>query len=226
MSGKQDNIELIEKYFGTALTGRQKERFSALEEAYAEWNAKINVISRKDFGSLYLKHVLHSLAIACVCRFEAGARVCDVGSGGGFPAVPLAIMFPDVHFTAVDSIRKKTDVIRGVVQAIGLENLHVVCGRAEELPAKFDYVVSRAVTDTKTLLQWMWSKIERGQKGTLSNGMLCLKGGDLAEELAEAHALIGAGRLVAAGRKFTVFSISDYFDEEFFETKKIVYLPK
>lgn len=207
-------MELIEKYFGTELTDDQKARFAALRQVYAEWNARINVISRKDFDGLYLKHVLHSLAIARICRFDGGARVCDVGSGGGFPAVPLAIMFPEAHFTAVDSIRKKTEVIKGVADAVGLTNLTVVNGRAEELHARFDYVVSRAVTDMKTLLQWMWGKIEKGQKGTLPNGMICLKGGDLAEELA------------LAGRKFTVFSISDYFSEEFFETKKIVYLPK
>ena len=207
-------MELVEKYFGTELTQIQREQFSSLERSYAEWNAKINVISRKDFDSLYLKHILHSLAIARVCRFDDGARVCDVGSGGGFPAVPLAIMFPGANFTAVDSIRKKTEVIKGVADAAGLANLTVVNGRAEELPARFDYVVSRAVTDMKNLMQWMWGKIEKGQKGTLPNGMICLKGGYLADELA------------LAGRKFTIFSIPDYFSEEFFETKKIVYLPK
>lgn len=207
-------MELIEKYFGKELTGRQREQFAALYEAYAEWNAKINVISRKDFDSLYLKHVLHSLAIAEVCRFDAGARICDVGSGGGFPAVPLAVMFPEAGFTAVDSIRKKTEVIKGVAEAVGLENITVVNGRAEEINARFDYVVSRAVTDMKTLLQWTWGKIEKGKKGTLPNGIICLKGGDLAEELA------------LAGKKFTVFSVSDYFEEEFFDTKKIIYLAK
>lgn len=207
-------MELIEKYFGDILTERQREQLVALKDIYAEWNAKINVISRKDFDSLYLKHVLHSLAIARVCSFDAGARVCDVGSGGGFPAVPLAIMFPEAKFTAVDSIRKKTEVIKGVAEAAGLTNLTVVNGRAEQLPGRFDYVVSRAVTDMKTLMEWMWGKIEKGRKGTLPNGMICLKGGDLAEELA------------MAGRRFTVFSISDLFEEDFFETKKIIYLAK
>jgi len=207
-------MELIEKYFGAELTPTQLSRFAALEKVYADWNARINVVSRKDFDSLYLRHVLHSLAIAEVCRFDDGARICDVGSGGGFPAVPLAIMFPCAQFTAVDSIRKKTEVIKGVAEAVGLENLTVVNGRAEEIHARFDYVVSRAVTDMKTLMQWMWGKIEKGHKGTLPNGMICLKGGDLAEELA------------LAGRKFTVYSVSDYFSEDFFETKKIVYLPK
>lgn len=207
-------MEPIEKYFGDMLTERQRGQFAALQEAYAGWNAKINVISRKDFDGLYLKHVLHSLAIAEVCRFDDGARICDVGSGGGFPAVPLAIMFPGAKFTAVDSIRKKTEVISGVAQAVGLDNLTVVNGRAEDIGGRFDYVVSRAVTDMKTLLQWMWGKIERGQKGTLPNGMICLKGGELAEELAQ------------AGKRFTVFSVADYFGEDFFETKRIVYLPK
>lgn len=207
-------MEPIEKYFGSGLTGRQREQFAALKDVYADWNAKINVVSRKDLDSLYLKHVLHSLAIAEICRFGPSARVCDVGSGGGFPAVPLAIMFPEADFTAVDSIRKKTEVIRGVAEAVGIGNLTVVNGRAEQLDGKFDYVVSRAVTEMKTLMEWMWGKIERGQKGTLPNGMIALKGGELAEELA------------AAGKKFTVFSISDLFDEGFFETKKVVYLPK
>lgn len=210
----KEGIELINKYFGDELTSRQQEQFSMLWNVYSEWNARINVISRKDFDSLYLKHVLHSLAIAKVCSFEDGARICDVGSGGGFPAVPLAIFFPEIKITSVDSIRKKTEVIRGVAEAVGLENIEIINARGEELNKRFDYVVSRAVTDISTLLKWMWNKIERGSKGTLPNGMICLKGGELAEELAE------------AAKKFTIFSISDYFEEEFFETKKIIYLAK
>lgn len=207
-------MELIEKYFGSELTSLQHERFQALYGLYADWNAKINVVSRKDFESLYLKHVLHSLAIAKVCRFDAGARVCDVGTGGGFPAVPLAIMFPEARFTAVDSIGKKITVVRGVADSLGLENLSAVNGRAEQLPGRYDYVVSRAVTEMKVLMDWMWPKIEKGRMGTLPNGMLVLKGGELAEELA------------GAGRRFTVIPVSDLFDEEFFGTKKIIYLPK
>ncbi len=207
-------MELIEKYFGESLSPLQRERFAALRELYAQWNAKINVISRKDFDSLYLKHVLHSLAIAKLCSFEAGARICDVGTGGGFPAVPLAIMFPQAHFTAVDSIGKKITVVREVGAALGLENLTPVNGRVEALPGRFDYAVSRAVTDMSELMRWVWGKIERGQRGSLPNGIIVLKGGQLAEELA------------AAGKKFSVFEISQFFEEEFFDTKKIVYLAK
>ncbi len=207
-------MELIEKYFGDILTGRQREQFAALQGLYAEWNAKINVISRKDFDSLYLRHVLHSLAIAEVCCFGEGARVCDVGTGGGFPAVPLAIMFPWAKFTAADSIGKKITVVKQVAEGLGLDNLEAVHGRVEQLPGRFDYVVSRAVTDMKTLMGWVWNKIEKGERGTLRNGILVLKGGELAEELA------------CAGKRFTVFNIPDFFGEEFFATKKIVYLAK
>lgn len=192
----------------------QRERFAALYDLYAEWNSKINVISRKDFESLYLKHVLHSLAIACVCRFGDGARICDVGTGGGFPAVPLAIMFPEAHFTAVDSIGKKITVVKEVSRALGLENIEAVNARVETLPGRFDYVVSRAVTEMATLMRWVWNKIERGRKGSLPNGLIVLKGGELAEELA------------AAGRRFTVYEISQFFGEDYFSAKKIIYLPK
>ena len=206
-------VELLLKYFPD-ITERQREQFAALEGLYADWNAKINVISRKDFDSLYLHHVLHSLAIARVCRFADGARVADVGCGGGFPSVPLAIMFPEVLFTAVDSIGKKITVVRGVSESLGLRNLEAVNMRFEQLPKRFDYVVSRAVTDTKTLVGWVWNKIERGECGTLPNGILCLKGGELAEELA------------LTGKRWDVFEISHLFDEEFFATKKIVYTAK
>lgn len=207
-------MELIEKYFGDELSPLQRERFSALRPLYAEWNARINVISRKDFDSLYLKHVLHSLAIAKVCRFDDGARILDVGTGGGFPAVPLAILFPQARFTAVDSIGKKIKVVAEVAAALGLDNLTAVNARAESLPQRFDYAVSRAVTDTSQLLGWIWNKIDGGQHGTLPNGILLLKGGDLAEELAVAR------------RRFTVFDISHFFDEEFFATKRVVYLAR
>lgn len=203
-------VELLLKYFPD-ITERQREQFAALEGLYADWNAKINVISRKDFDSLYLHHVLHSLAIARVCRFDDGARVADVGCGGGFPSVPLAIMFPNVRFTAVDSIAKKITVVRGVSESLGLSNLEAVNMRFEQLPARFDYVVSRAVTDTKTLVGWVWNKIERGERGTLRNGILCLKGGELAEELA------------MTGKRWDIFEISHLFEEDFFATKKIVY---
>lgn len=206
--------ELIEKYFSEELTPRQKVLFSDLYELYEDWNAKINVVSRKDFDSLYLKHILHSLAIAKVCRFSDGARILDVGTGGGFPAIPLAIMFPEAHFTAVDSIGKKITVVHGIAQSLGLTNIEALNCRAESLPGRYDYVVSRAVTEMAELMGWVWNKIERGKKGTLPNGIIALKGGALAEELA------------MAGKKFTVFDIASLFEEDFFKTKKIVYLAK
>lgn len=206
-------MELIEKYF-PELTPVQRERFAALYDLYAAWNAKINVVSRKDFDQLYLRHVLHSLAIAKVCRFDDGARVLDVGCGGGFPSVPLAILFPGAHFTAADSIRKKITVVEGVSQSLGLTNLTPRCVRVETLPERCDYVVSRAVTAMPEFVEWIWSKIDRGQRGTLPNGILYLKGGDLAEELAR------------TGKRWDLYDIRTFFDEAFFETKKVVYTPK
>ena len=206
--------QLIFDYF-PQLTQRQREQFEALYEAYAEWNAKINVISRKDFDSLYLKHILHSLAIARVCTFASGAKVMDVGCGGGFPSVPLAILFPDTEFTAVDSIGKKITVVKGVCEAVGIKNLTAINGRVESVNEKFDYVVSRAVTDMATFVGWVWNKISRGEgKGTLPNGILYLKGGDLTEELA------------ATKMSWQRYNISDHFEEEFFETKQVVYTAK
>lgn len=204
------NAQLIFDCFPD-LTDRQREQFSALGGLYADWNSKINVISRKDFQSLYLRHVLHSLAIAKVCRFDAGARIADVGCGGGFPSVPLAIMFPEAQFTAVDSIAKKITVVQGVSRSLGLENLTAVNCRFEQLSQRFDYVVSRAVTDSATLTRWVWNRIEKGCRGTLPNGILTLKGGELAEELA------------LTGKRWTIFEISRLFDDEFFSTKKVVY---
>lgn len=204
---------IIEKYF-PELTAEQRAQFAALEGLYATWNAKINVISRKDFDQLYVRHVLHSLAIAKVCRFDAGARVLDVGCGGGFPSVPLAILFPEVHFTAADSIRKKITVVEGVTASLGLQNLTPQCVRVETLPTRYDYVVSRAVTAMPEFVGWVWKLLERGQRGTLPNGILYLKGGDLAEELAR------------TGLRWTIYEISEFFADPFFETKKVVYTPK
>lgn len=158
--------------------------------------------------------MLHSLAIAKVCRFDDGARILDVGCGGGFPSVPLAILFPGAHFTAADSIRKKITVVEGVSQSLGLTNLTPRCVRVETLPERCDYVVSRAVTAMPEFVEWIWSKIDRGQRGTLPNGILYLKGGDLAEELAR------------TGKRWDLYDIRTFFDEEFFETKKVVYTPK
>ena len=206
-------IAIIEKYFPT-LTEHQKEQFRALYDLYADWNAKINVVSRKDFEQLYLRHVLHSLAIAKVCQFEAGAKVLDVGCGGGFPSVPLAIMFPEVQFISADSIGKKITVVKGVCEGAGITNIDARHTRVEQIPETFDYVISRAVTEMPQFVKWIWSKIERGQKGTLPNGILYLKGGDLTEELS------------ATRMKWTEYQIADFFEEEFFETKKVVYTSK
>ena len=203
-------IQIIEKYFPD-LTPQQKEQFGALYGLYADWNAKINVVSRKDFDQLYLRHILHSLAIAKVCRFEAGARILDVGCGGGFPSVPLAIMFPEAKIVAADSIGKKITVVKGVCEGAGIKNIDARNTRVEQIPERFDYVVSRAVTEMPTFVKWIWNKIDRGQKGSLPNGILYLKGGDLTEELA------------ATKMSWTEFPISEFFDEEFFETKKVVY---
>ena len=206
-------MDLILKYFPD-LTDGQRQQFAALWDLYADWNAKINVVSRKDFDQLYLRHVLHSLAIAKVCAFAPGARVLDVGCGGGFPSVPLAILFPDVQFMAADSIRKKIAVVEGVTAGLGLRNLEPRCARAETLPERYDYVVSRAVTAMSEFVNWVWNRLERGQRGTLPNGILYLKGGDLAEELA------------LTGKRWDVYDIARFFEEEFFETKKVVYTPK
>lgn len=206
-------MDIIEKYF-PGLTPLQTERFAALGALYADWNSRINVISRKDMEHFYERHVLHSLAIAKVCTFEPGARIMDVGSGGGFPGIPLAILFPECSFTLVDSIGKKVNVMLGVAEALGLGNVTPLNTRAEQVPGRFDYIVSRAVTDMNTFTGWVWNKIEPGSKGTLPNGILYLKGGDLTEELS------------ATGKKHIIYDISDFFGEEFFSTKKVVYVPR
>ncbi|MCD8072696.1 MAG: 16S rRNA (guanine(527)-N(7))-methyltransferase RsmG [Alistipes sp.] len=204
--------EIIYNYF-PGLDPLQKERFEALGSLYPQWNARINVISRKGEQQLYLRHVLHSMAIAKIVTFAGGARILDVGTGGGFPGIPLAIMFPEVHFTLADSIGKKIKVVGEIARKLELGNVRAVNARAESLPGRFDYVVSRAVTALPDLVGWVSGKIDKGQAGSLPNGMFCLKGGDLGEEIA------------AVKKKAEVYDISKLFGEEFFETKKIVYLP-
>lgn len=206
------NSELIKRYF-PEITPTQEAQFARLGELYTEWNARINVVSRKDMEHLYTRHILHSLAIAKVCRFEAGAKVVDIGCGGGFPSVPLAIMFPEVEFVGVDSIGKKIKVVEGVAEGAGIKNLRAVNSRAEQLGEKFDYVVSRAVTEMSKFMPWAWVLLRKGQAGTLRNGILYLKGGDLAEELALTR------------RKWDIFEIGSMFEDEFFETKRVVYTP-
>jgi len=204
-------VELIEKYFPN-LSEKQKNQFAQLEKLYAEWNEKINVISRKDMDSLYEKHILHSLGIAKVMEFEFGTKVLDIGTGGGFPGIPLAILYPEVQFTLVDSIGKKITVVKEVSAGIGLENVTAIHSRAEELKEKFHFVVSRAVTQMPVFLTWLKGKFEKQSFNKKPNGVLYLKGGDLTEEL--------------AGLKTEIFPLQNYFESEFFETKKVVYLSK
>lgn len=204
------NSDLIIKYF-PEITERQKQQFERLGVLYEEWNARINVVSRKDMEHLYTRHILHSLAIAKVCQFEAGARVLDIGCGGGFPSVPLAIMFPETEFVGCDSIAKKIRVVEGVKEGAEINNLRAVNCRAEQLGEKFDYVVSRAVTEMARFMPWAWPLLRKGQKGTLPNGILYLKGGDLAEELA------------ATRRHWDLYDIRTMFEDEFFDTKRVVY---
>ena len=203
-------MEIILKYFPDLLE-KQIKQFSQLQELYNEWNAQINVISRKDMENLYLKHVLHSLAIAKVVSFRDGTKVLDVGTGGGFPGVPLAILFPNVDFLLVDSIGKKIKVVNEVANSIGLKNLRAEHKRAEQVNGQFDFVVSRAVTKMKVFQQWVRKRISTKQKNTFFNGILYLKGGDLTEEL-------------KGIKNVELYNIPDFFEEEFFETKKVVYI--
>lgn len=205
-------VELIYSHFPD-LTERQRDQFAALQDLYTEWNAKINVISRKDMESFYEKHVLHSLGIAKVYSFKPGQKVLDVGTGGGFPGIPLAILFPETKFHLVDSIGKKIKVVLAVAEALDLENVRADHGRAEEFKGPYDFVVSRAVTQMQRFVPWIKGKIsQKNLDSDRINGLLYLKGGDLAEELGTMKARIS--------------NLSNFFTSEFFETKKVVYLPK
>ncbi|NNE04030.1 MAG: 16S rRNA (guanine(527)-N(7))-methyltransferase RsmG [Eudoraea sp.] len=194
------------------LTDEQKELFRKLEVLYKDWNSKINVVSRKDIDELYLRHVLHSLGISKVIQFLPGSHILDVGTGGGFPGIPMAILFPEVHFTLIDSIGKKIKVVDEVVAGLGLNNVSTIHGRVEELDEQFDFIISRAVAAMPTFVNWVKGRIKKKSRHTLKNGILYLKGGDLNEELANYP-------------KARIYPLSDYFEDPFFETKKLVYLP-
>lgn len=204
-------VETIFNYFPN-LTVVQQNQFALLEEQYKDWNQKINVVSRKDIDELYLRHVLHSLGIAKVQYFNDGAEILDVGTGGGFPGIPLAILYPKVKFTLVDSIGKKIKVVNEVVEGLELKNVQTKNSRVEEVTKQFDFIVSRAVAAMPTFVHWVKGKIKKDSLHDRRNGILYLKGGDLKEEL-ETY------------RNAIVHDLSDYFKEDFFETKKVVYLP-
>ena len=205
------HVDTILKYFPN-LSDQQKEQFEALEVLYQDWNKKINVVSRKDIDELYLRHVLHSLAIARFLKFQPKAEILDVGTGGGFPGIPLAIFFPEANFTLVDAIGKKIKVVDEVVAGLHLQNVKTYNCRAEDLKGQYDFIVSRAVAAMPTFVRWVKGRIRKKSEHTLKNGILYLKGGDLSEEL--------KGYSTAR-----VFPLKDFFEEDFFETKKLVYLP-
>ena len=204
-------MEFILKYFPD-LTDVQKNQFVQLEALYQDWNSKINVISRKDIDELYVKHVLHSLAIAKIQKFESGTYVLDVGTGGGFPGIPLEILFPETRFYLIDVILKKINVVKAVAEALELKNVKAEQMRAENVKGDFDFIVSRAVTNMPDFVSWIKEKIKKQQKHELKNGILYLKGGDLTEEL-------------AAFPNAKEYNIAEFFEGEFFETKKVVHLP-
>jgi 16S rRNA (guanine527-N7)-methyltransferase len=204
-------MDEILKYFPN-LTDLQIEQFQKLDFLYHDWNEKINVISRKDIDSLYTKHILHSLGIAKIMKFEPGTTVLDVGTGGGFPGIPLAILFPETRFYLIDVIAKKIKVVQGVVDALELKNVKAEQKRAELVKGDFDFIVSRAVTNMPDFVSWVNDKIKKQHKHTLKNGILYLKGGDLAEELKDFP-------------NATLYDLAAIFDNEFFETKKVVHLP-
>jgi 16S rRNA (guanine527-N7)-methyltransferase len=205
-------MDLINKYFPN-LGETERNQLAQLDELYRFWNARINLISRKDIDHLYMHHILHSLSLVKIISFHAGTKVMDVGTGGGFPGIPLAIMFPEVQFHLVDSIGKKIKVVKEVAAAAGLKNVTAEQARAELVNDRFDFIVSRAVTTLPEFYGWVQGKFNKQKKHSISNGIFYLKGGDLDAEIAPFK------------KKVSVFSISDFFTEEYFVTKKIVYLP-
>lgn len=204
--------EIIFHYF-PSLSEKQKDQINQLGSLYKEWNDKINVVSRKDIENIYINHVLHSMGIAKVMSFNPKADVLDVGTGGGFPGIPLAVVFPETHFHLVDSIGKKITVVSEVSKALGLKNVTTEQIRAEQIKGKYDFVVSRAVTRMKEFYGWVNNKIKDDSTHALDNGILYLKGGDLDEEMNELKC------------PYSIYNLSDYFKEEFFETKQVVYVP-
>ena len=204
-------MDLLLKYFPN-LTQLQISQLSQLQELYKDWNLKINVVSRKDIDELYLRHVLHSLGIAKVVQFKPNTKVLDVGTGGGFPGIPLAILFPETQFHLVDSIGKKIKVVNDVSEGLGLQNIKTTHGRVEEIKGTYDFIVSRAVAQMETFVFWTKGKINKKQQHPIKNGILYLKGGDLSDELKKYTSA-------------TIYNLPDYFAEDFFETKKVVHLP-
>ena len=204
-------MDIILKYFPD-LTETQIEQFSKLKELYHDWNLKINVVSRKDIDEIYLRHVLHSLGIAKVQRFNPGSKILDVGTGGGFPGVPLAILHPEVSFHLVDSIGKKIKVVNEVVEGLGITNVKTTNDRVETVKDQYDFVVSRAVAQMETFVHWVKGRVAKKSNHELKNGILYLKGGDLTEELQKYTTT-------------TIYELPSFFEEEFFETKKVVHLP-
>ncbi|HRX28006.1 MAG TPA: 16S rRNA (guanine(527)-N(7))-methyltransferase RsmG [Saprospiraceae bacterium] len=206
-------MEIIEKYF-PELTSIQKERFAALPQLYAEWNQMINVISRKDVENIMLHHVLHSLSIAKYISFKEGSKIFDLGTGGGFPGIPLAILFPESDFALVDGTGKKIKVVNAIIESLNLTNAKGLHARAEEIKGKYDFVVSRAVAKVDQLIHWSRRLISNNQQNRLPNGLIALKGGNLVEEL----------KLLPKWEYYEVTPISNYFSEPFFEEKNIVYI--
>lgn len=204
-------VSIITKYFPD-LTPHQVEQFTQLMDLYTHWNSQINVISRKDIDLLYERHVLHSLGIAMVTQFAPGSKIMDVGTGGGFPGIPLAIMFPEVDFLLVDSIGKKIKVVNEVAAGLGLKNVRTTHERAEKINEQFDFIVSRAVTEFPEFYSWIRNKVSKKNKNEFENGILYLKGGDLKEELKSFR------------NRILLFELKNHFTEEFFDTKKVVYM--